>query len=63
VALRHAGLEIEWGHMSKRYDFYVTFRSIIKKEKGSVDMGYFDNLDNGSLNKYKKKILKMEKRL
>jgi hypothetical protein len=55
VALRHAGLEIEWGHMSKRYDFYVTFRSIIKKEKGSVDMGYFDNLDNGSLNKYKKK--------
>jgi hypothetical protein len=25
-------------------------------------MGYFDNLDNGSLNKYKK-ILKMEKDL
>jgi hypothetical protein len=28
-----------------------------------LTMGYFDNLDNGSLNKYKKKILKMEKSL
>jgi hypothetical protein len=26
------------------------------KERGSLTMGYFDNLDNGPLNKYKKSL-------
>jgi hypothetical protein len=33
---------------------------VLNKSGDSLTMGYFDNLDNGSLNKYKK-ILKMKK--
>jgi hypothetical protein len=33
------------------------------KRRDWLTMGYFDNLDNGSLNKYKKKILEMKKSL
>jgi hypothetical protein len=32
------------------------------KSGDPLTMGYFDNLDNGPLNKYKKKILKMKKK-
>jgi hypothetical protein len=35
---------------------------LLNKRRGQLIMDYFDNLDNGPLNKYKK-ILKMKKSL